>query len=73
MDPLMELVKKYGGELEDLQLEHLLKKTKGFLEKTKGFVDRTNDDVGVKIKELEEKLKQTEKIINFLEEQEAEL
>lgn len=73
IDPMVALVKKYGGELEDLQLEPLLKKTKGFLEKTKGFVDTTNDDLFEQIKDLEEKLKQNEKLINFLEEQQAEL
>lgn len=75
MDQWTPLIKKHAGEFyEDfLPLELLMKKTKDLLVKTKSSVDKTNDDLGIKIEEMEEKLKQTDVLINFLEEQEAEL
>ncbi|KAM4564164.1 uncharacterized protein V3H82_013179 [Fundulus diaphanus] len=75
LDPMIALVKKHAGDSSDLldPLVPLLKKTKDVLEKTKTFVDDKKKGFDVDLEELEEKIKQNEKIINFLEEQQAEL
>ncbi|MEQ2256099.1 hypothetical protein ILYODFUR_020828 [Ilyodon furcidens] len=71
IDPWTTLVKQYAGEFPEVL--SLLQKTDVAMKKTKAFVDKTNDDIGLQIKELEKKIKVAENLINFLEEQQAEL
>ncbi|KAK5602224.1 hypothetical protein CRENBAI_015043 [Crenichthys baileyi] len=71
IDPWTTLVKQYEGEFPEVL--SLLQKSDVAMKKTKAFVDKKNYDIGLQIKELQKKIKQTENLINFLEEQQAEL
>lgn len=69
----MELARKFDEFYGDLPLEQFLKGTKDFLAKAKVSINKMNEDVDGNIVELEKNIKKGEMLINFLEEQQAEL
>ncbi|KAM9335333.1 uncharacterized protein ABDE67_020303 [Symphorus nematophorus] len=75
MDPLTALVKKATKELPDdfPPVEELMETLKGFVEKTKTFVDGQNEELGEEMEKTEKKLREIKKLIEVLEEQQAEL
>lgn len=74
MDPLIALVKKTSEALPDFQpMEGFVVNIKGILEKTKNYVDRQNEKLDARIESSEQKLGTLKKVIEFLEEQLAEL
>ena len=54
-------------------LEGLMDCVKDFAEKTKTFVDGENEELGEEIEKNEQTLRKIRKLINAIEEQEAEL
>lgn len=73
MDNIIGLARTFDKVYGDLPLEQFLKGTKDFLAKAKVSVNKKNDYLDVNIAELDNNIKKREKLINFLEEQQAEL
>ncbi|KAM4537247.1 uncharacterized protein PAE49_021600 [Odontesthes bonariensis] len=75
LDSMIALVKNYENDFPDdfPSMSSLLEKAKVTLEKTEIYLDKKNDNFRVKLDDMEGKMKEIEKLINFLEEQQAEL
>uniref|UniRef100_A0A096MFF7 Uncharacterized protein n=1 Tax=Poecilia formosa TaxID=48698 RepID=A0A096MFF7_POEFO len=75
IDPTTALVKKFAAEYfgDFLPVEVLMKKMKDIMVEAKSAIDKTNDDFGIKMVKLQQRMKKNEILINFLEEQQAEL
>ncbi|CAI5672574.1 unnamed protein product [Oreochromis niloticus] len=70
MDPLIALMKKSDGFP---QLNTFMEYIKNFVKESKANIDRDNEELGEEIEESEMKLEQLRKIIEVLEEKQAEL
>ena len=53
--------------------EEYLKSTKGFMEKVKSLIDGDNEGLDAEILKLEQDLRASKKIVQYLEEQHADL
>ncbi|MEQ2221643.1 hypothetical protein ILYODFUR_017821 [Ilyodon furcidens] len=74
IDMLTPLVRKYEEQYPDsIPLMQFLEKTRDFFDKGKDFFDQREQEMNVKMKGLEDSMRQIEKIINFYEQQQAEL
>ncbi|MEQ2164968.1 hypothetical protein GOODEAATRI_012211 [Goodea atripinnis] len=74
IDMLTPLVRKYEEQYPDsIPLMQFLEKTRDFFDKGKDFFGQREREMNVKIKGLEDSMRQIEKIINFHEQQQAEL
>jgi len=74
LDSMKALVKNYENEFPDFpSMSSLLEKTKLMLEKSKSYSDKNKERFDAEIDGLEKKIKKNEKLINFLDEQQAEL
>lgn len=76
VDPMIALMKKIEEKSADDDfppLNSFMESIKNYIEKTKTYSDRKYKEVGENIKETEKKLDTFKKLIEFFEEQEAEL
>ncbi|XP_076738849.1 uncharacterized protein LOC106676946 [Maylandia zebra] len=75
MDPLIALVKKSAKVLPDgfPQVDTFMENIKNSVKESKANIDRENEELGEKIEESEKELGQLKRIIEVLEEKQAEL
>ena len=73
MEQMEALVKKTPLPDDFLPVEGLLQSTKGFMEKTKTYIERKKEELGANIEESDEKVGKMKKLVEFLEENQAEL
>ncbi|KAM7366113.1 hypothetical protein PAMP_015581 [Pampus punctatissimus] len=69
------LLKKVSTDSDDdfLPFEGLYENLMGFMENTKAYVENKKEDFSAQIEELEKKIRKQKKLIEFLEENQAEL
>lgn len=76
MDPMIALMKKTMQASHDADfppLDKFMENVKNYVKQTEAYINRKHEEIGEKIEESEKKLGKTKKLIEFLEEQEADL